>query len=64
MSFCSLSLSLAVSRHQTIMKLFDKSPAIDETVFVAPSAAVIGDVKIGQNSSIWYGCVIRGQKQL
>ncbi|CAN5960395.1 unnamed protein product, partial [Sphagnum jensenii] len=49
-----------LSRHQTIMKLFDKSPVIDETVFVAPSAAVIGDVKIGQNSSIWYGCVIRG----
>jgi carbonic anhydrase/acetyltransferase-like protein (isoleucine patch superfamily) len=46
------------------MKLFDKSPVIAETVFVAPSAAVIGDVKIGQNSSIWYGCVIRGQKQL
>jgi carbonic anhydrase/acetyltransferase-like protein (isoleucine patch superfamily) len=40
------------------MSLFGKSPVIDETAFVAPSASVVGDVKIGKNSSIWYGCVL------
>jgi len=36
------------------------SPVIDETVFIAPSADVIGDVVIGENSSIWFNCVVRG----
>jgi carbonic anhydrase/acetyltransferase-like protein (isoleucine patch superfamily) len=29
-------------------------------VFVAPNAAVIGDVEIGHGSSIWYGSILRG----
>lgn len=29
-------------------------------VWVAPSACVIGDVYINENSSVWYGAVIRG----
>lgn len=35
-------------------------PRIDATAFVAPGAVVIGDVVIGPESSIWFGCVIRG----
>lgn len=35
-------------------------PTVGNSVFVAPSADIIGDVCIGDNSSIWFGCVIRG----
>jgi gamma-carbonic anhydrase len=35
-------------------------PKIDPTAFIAPGAVVIGDVEIGPESNIWYGCVIRG----
>jgi carbonic anhydrase/acetyltransferase-like protein (isoleucine patch superfamily) len=35
-------------------------PKIHETAFVAPSADVIGDVEIGELSSIWFQVVIRG----
>jgi len=35
-------------------------PVIAADVFVAPNAAIIGDVEIGAGSSIWYGCVLRG----
>jgi gamma-carbonic anhydrase len=35
-------------------------PKIDPTAFVAPGAIVIGDVTIGPKSSIWFGCVLRG----
>ena len=35
-------------------------PAIADGVFVAPTAAVIGDVKIGSECSIWFGVTIRG----
>lgn len=40
-----------------------KSPAIDPTAFIAPSAAVIGDVTIGAGSSVWFGAVVRGDFQ-
>ncbi|MDQ6964085.1 MAG: gamma carbonic anhydrase family protein [Mariprofundales bacterium] len=36
------------------------TPRIDPSVFVAPSADVIGRVSIGQDSSIWYQAVLRG----
>lgn len=37
-----------------------KRPKLAERVFVAPGASVIGDVEIGADSGIWYGCVLRG----
>ncbi|RAP33876.1 gamma carbonic anhydrase family protein [Candidatus Marinamargulisbacteria bacterium SCGC AG-410-N11] len=37
-----------------------KTPIIDESVFVASNTSIIGDVRIGQQSSIWYGAVLRG----
>jgi len=33
---------------------------IDPTVFIAPDAAVLGDVTIGKESSVWYHAVVRG----
>lgn len=35
------------------------SPNIASNVFIAPSADVIGDIVVGENSSIWFGVVIR-----
>lgn len=43
-----------------IMKFKEFYPKIDSTAWVAPSADVIGNVEIGKNSSIWFGCVLRG----
>lgn len=35
-------------------------PRIGPRVFIAPGAAVIGDVEIAEDASIWFGCVVRG----
>jgi carbonic anhydrase/acetyltransferase-like protein (isoleucine patch superfamily) len=35
-------------------------PSVHETAFVADSAQVIGDVSLGQESSIWFQTVVRG----
>jgi carbonic anhydrase/acetyltransferase-like protein (isoleucine patch superfamily) len=35
-------------------------PTIARNVFIADTAAVIGNVSIGVGSSVWYNCVIRG----
>ncbi|RVW51838.1 Gamma carbonic anhydrase 1, mitochondrial [Vitis vinifera] len=41
-----------------IMKGTDRAPVVAKDAFVAPTASVIGDVKVGQRSSIWNGCVL------
>lgn len=43
-----------------IHKFKDILPNIGEKTWIAPSADVIGDVSIGTDCSIWFGCVVRG----
>ncbi len=43
-----------------IQKYKDKTPQIGESTYVAQSADIIGDVTIGQKSSIWQNVSIRG----
>jgi carbonic anhydrase/acetyltransferase-like protein (isoleucine patch superfamily) len=40
--------------------LGDKTPSIDASAYVHPDAVVIGSVRIGPNSSVWPGAVLRG----
>lgn len=39
-----------------------KLPKISQTAFIADSAELIGDVDIGEHSSVWFGAVIRGDR--
>ncbi|MDO5035493.1 MAG: gamma carbonic anhydrase family protein [Porphyromonas sp.] len=36
------------------------TPQIHESCFLAQNAVVVGDVQIGEGSSIWFGAVVRG----
>ena len=45
-----------------IFAIGDKAPKIHETAFIAPGAVVCGDVEVGANASVWYGCVLRGDE--
>lgn len=36
------------------------TPRIHETAFVAPNSYVIGDVVLGESTTIWYNAVLRG----
>ncbi len=38
----------------------DSAPQIDPRAWVADSATVIGRVRLGADSSVWYGAVLRG----
>lgn len=38
----------------------DKSPKIARNVFIAKGAKIIGEVEIGEDSSVWFNCVVRG----
>jgi len=35
-------------------------PLIDSSAFIANTAIIAGNVEVGENSSIWFGCVLRG----
>ncbi|MBS0560564.1 MAG: gamma carbonic anhydrase family protein [Proteobacteria bacterium] len=43
-----------------IYALGDLVPRIAPDAFIAPNAVIIGDVEIGSGSSVWFGCVLRG----
>jgi len=44
----------------TILPYQRHTPLIETTAWIAPGATVIGDVEIGKESSVWFGCVVRG----
>ena len=46
-----------------IYQLDDLSPAIHDSAWVADSAAVIGNVTLSEDSSVWFGVVIRGDTE-
>ncbi len=35
-------------------------PDIKKALFIAPNAVIIGDVRIDEGSSIWFGSILRG----
>lgn len=43
-----------------IESFLETSPVLGDGVWIAPSAAVVGDVVLGDGASVWYGAVIRG----
>lgn len=45
---------------KNIQPYLDSQPKIDHSAYIHPSATIIGDVSIAENSSIWPGVVVRG----
>lgn len=44
----------------TIIPIHGRMPVIAASAFIAPGTTIIGDVTIGEDASIWYNCVLRG----
>ena len=45
---------------QRLSTYLDKKPTLGDGVYIAPTATVIGDVRLGEAASVWYGAVLRG----
>lgn len=43
-----------------IYEIVGARPEIHESVFLAPNSSVMGRVRIGERSSVWFGTVLRG----
>lgn len=48
------------SRAMIVRSYDGKQPRFGERVFVADNAAIIGDVELGNDCSVWFGTTIRG----
>lgn len=49
-----------MSQNPIILSLNNHTPKIGKNCFVAPNATLVGDVEIGDDCSIWYQAVLRG----
>jgi carbonic anhydrase/acetyltransferase-like protein (isoleucine patch superfamily) len=43
-----------------IYQLDQLNPVVPESAYVADNATVLGDVRLGENCSVWFGAVLRG----
>ena len=48
------------TRQPYIASFLELKPEIDASAFIAATAAIIGAVRIGKNSSIWHQVTVRG----
>jgi len=51
-------------KSQMLFSLDQRSPNIDSTSFVAPSAQLIGSVRLQENASVWFNVVVRADNDL
>lgn len=56
------STTAPVKRHRPLMKLDEIRPFTQYDAWVAPNAAVVGNVRLGEAVSVWYGAVVRGDQ--
>jgi carbonic anhydrase/acetyltransferase-like protein (isoleucine patch superfamily) len=46
-----------------LFKLGDVSPSLAASAYVAPNASIIGNVVLADNSSVWFGAILRGDNE-
>jgi len=49
-----------MSVQDRLARYLGKTPDVSGALFIASNATVVGDVKLGKNSSVFYGAVLRG----
>ncbi|HEX9027331.1 MAG TPA: gamma carbonic anhydrase family protein [Clostridium sp.] len=46
-----------------IKNFMDMKPILEEEIYIAETAVIIGDVTLKRNSNIWFGAVLRGDEE-
>jgi carbonic anhydrase/acetyltransferase-like protein (isoleucine patch superfamily) len=49
--------------NESLLPHGDAFPEVAESAWVAPGAYVVGAVQLGEESSVWYGAVLRGDTE-
>jgi carbonic anhydrase/acetyltransferase-like protein (isoleucine patch superfamily) len=53
-----------VGATMAVYQLKDSSPTIAGSAYVAPSASIVGNVVLGDHSSVWFGATLRGDNEI
>jgi len=56
----NLSLPESLAGGGLVIPFREKTPVIGENVFLASNASIIGEVKLGDKVSVWFGAALRG----
>lgn len=51
---------LIMTIHDRLAQFLGTTPDVSGALFIASTATVVGDVRLGKNSSVFYGAVLRG----
>ena len=46
-----------------VLSINGHTPVVAASAYIAPGATVAGDVTIGEHASIWFGCVVRSERE-
>ncbi|MDQ8205701.1 gamma carbonic anhydrase family protein [Pelagicoccus sp. SDUM812003] len=49
-----------MTTEERLETFLSKDPKVPESAYVAPQATLLGDVRLGEQASVWPGCVLRG----
>lgn len=52
-----------LNENSSLLRHGDTLPSVADSAWIAPGAYVIGDVYLGEHSSVWYGAVLRGDTE-
>jgi carbonic anhydrase/acetyltransferase-like protein (isoleucine patch superfamily) len=55
-----LGSAVSLAGRSPIYALDGVTPKVAPDAFIAPTAAVIGDVEIGSETGVWFHCLVRG----
>ncbi|KVR00371.1 gamma carbonic anhydrase family protein [Burkholderia ubonensis] len=47
----------------TLYRLGDRAPTVHASAFVADTATIVGDVRLGADSSVWFSAILRGDTE-
>lgn len=51
---------IPMTTHGLILPHHGFLPKVDQALYIAPNATIVGDVEAGPNTSFWFNCVVRG----
>ncbi len=54
------SILFTMTIHEQLARFLGASPDVSGALFIASTATVVGDVRLGKNTSVFYGAVLRG----
>src|SRR5207249_7902456 len=61
---CHVRLTCLVPLQRPLMTDYRPTRlSIDPTAFVAPGAALVGEVSVGRNASVWFNATVRGDME-